>query len=84
MLLTNAMYWIELQKNIHVETCRDKYHALLKTIYEAFPDDLLIGRLYAKTLLLLHGTMHFSLLTDEMIEDTESKRDLDEAQRVIE
>jgi len=84
MLLTNALYLIELQKTIHIEICSDKFHALLKRIYKAFPDDLLFGRLYAKTLLLLHGTMQLSLLTDDMIEDTENKRNLDEAQKVIE
>ena len=84
MVLTSSMYWMDLELCIHIEACRDKYNALLKSIYDAYPEDLLIAKFYAKGLLQIHGTIQFSLMTEEMMEDSESKRDLDEAQKVVE
>jgi heme oxygenase len=61
MVLTATHYFIELQQTIQVETCKKKYIALLKTIYDLYPDDLLISKLYAKSLIMIHGTIYFAL-----------------------
>jgi hypothetical protein len=69
MLLYISMYWIDLQLNIAIEQVKRKFLGLLKVVRERHPDDFLITRLYAKSLLLLHGTVYFALMLDEMMED---------------
>jgi len=79
MLLTISLYWIELQLSIHVEKVKRKFLGLLKLIHDRHPEDFLLTKLYAKSLLLLHGTVYFALMLDEMMEDADSKKQLDEA-----
>lgn len=79
MLLTISLYWIELQRSLHVEKVKRKFLGLLKLIYDRHHEDFLMAKLYAKSLLLLHGTVYFALMMDEMMEDTDSKKQLDEA-----
>lgn len=79
ILLTISLYWVELQVNIAVEKVKRKFLGLLKEIYSRHPDDFFMTRHYTKSLLLLHGTVYFSLMLDEMMEDLDSKKQYDEA-----
>jgi len=55
-----------------VETCKTKYLAIFKEIYEKHPDDLLIAKTYAKALLLFHGSPHLSLIFDGVLEASDA------------
>ena len=66
-----------------MEKCKQNYLAQLKAIYVRFPEDYLVTRIYAKSLLLLHGTLYFALSLDEMMEDSDSKKQLDEAEKLV-
>lgn len=78
-VLTSGLYWIKIQLCLNVENCKVYYLSLLKAIHQSYPEDFLITKIYAKSLLLLHGTIYFALSLDEMMEDSDSKKQLDEA-----
>jgi hypothetical protein len=73
-VLIHGLYWIKLQQCLNIEKCRSYHLTRLKAIYLQYPEDFLIARLYAKSLLLLSGTQYFSLNVNDMLEDTDSKQ----------
>ena len=58
--------------------------SLIKVLHAKYPDDFVITLMYAKTLLMLGGSVHFSLLLHPFLDVNNSRQQYSEASKAVE